>query len=402
MALSGDLHDFSIPDVFRLVSLSGKTGVLRLVSGEDVGSVWFRDGQIFFAQSDRRSSLLGERLVAAGRVSTRELARAVELREEEPEGGRRIGEILVDDGIISFAVLEAFVQEQIQDTVFDLFLWDEGTFDFELLDAPPERQDIGLAVSIENIVMEGARRLAEWTALRTSAASGNVVFRVGSVSGEEVVDIALKPSEWRVVTLADGTRTVSEVAEAAGVSEFDAARTLYGLFGAGLLQIVEPADETAIDDRVIFGDEEPDAASLMFLESEVRVFEPELPEETEMEPEVAPEAMAAPGRGPEPEPEDEREPETEPEPARIPVPQSAPVPGPVTAPEPPAVTERRGIWAGIGNEVAALTGATSRRARYAPPTAATKVVDAAPRRLKRDTSFTREELEMIHAGIKEL
>jgi hypothetical protein len=403
MALSGDLHDFSIPDVFRLVSLSGKTGVLRLVAGEDVGSVWFREGQIFFAQSDRRSSLLGERLVAAGRVTGRELAHAVELRDEEPEGGRRIGEILVDEGIISFPVLEAFVQEQIQDTVFDLFLWEEGTFDFELLDSPPERQDIGLAVSIENIVMEGARRLAEWTALRTSAASGNVVFRVGSVSGEEVVDIALKPSEWRVVTFADGTRTVKEVAAAAEVSEFDAARTLYGLFGAGLLQIVEPTSDYAIDDRVIFGDEEPEAASLLFLESEVQVFEPVLPEEPEIEPEVEPEiepeAVSAPV--PAPQPEWRAEPNPDASPAAAPAFEAAPEP--VAEPQSPVpLSSRRGVWAGIGNEVAALTGATARRARYAPPPPKPKVVDTAPRRLKRDTSFTREELERIHAGIKEL
>ena len=59
MALSGNLSDFSIPDVFRLVSLSGKTGVLHLAAPGAEGSVWFRAGQVFFAQSDRRKGLLG-------------------------------------------------------------------------------------------------------------------------------------------------------------------------------------------------------------------------------------------------------------------------------------------------------------------------------------------------------
>jgi hypothetical protein len=382
MALSGNLHDFSLPDVFRLVSLSGKTGVLRMACDASEGSVWFRDGQVFFAQSDRRKGLLGERLVSAGRVSAHELARAVELRGEEPEGGRRIGEILVDEGVISFPVLEAFVQEQIQDTVFDLFLWEEGSFEFEVLDSAPDHQDIGLAVSIENIVMEGARRLAEWTNLRTSAASGNVVFRVGSVSGEDVVDIALKPSEWRVVTLTDGTRTVNEVAAAAGVPEFDAARTLYGLFGAGLLQIVEPVAQGGADDRVLFGDEEQDPASLLFLESGGL-------------PVPGPESVCGPNPEPEPEPgpepEPERWPEPEPEPRRDPAPAAE-----------PGSPARRGVWAGIGNEVAALTGARTRRSRYEHPTARPVPVDVVPQRIRRDTSFSREELEKIHAAIKEL
>jgi hypothetical protein len=395
MALSGNLDDFSIPDVFRLVSLSGKTGVLHLTAPGSEGSVWFRNGQIFFAQSDRRKGLLGERLVSAGRISAQELARAVELRAEEPEGGRRIGEILVDRDAITFPVLEQFVQEQIQDTVFDLFLWDEGSFEFELLDAPPENQDIGLAVSIENIVMEGARRLAEWTSLRTAADSGNVVFRVGSIDGQDVVDIALKPSEWRVVTLADGTRTVKQVAAAAGVTEFDAARTLYGLFGAGLLQIVDPSEMAPAPPMPVFVEEE-EAASLLFLESEVVLAEEpvlapdddyeydEDEEAEEFEPALAP------------------EPERGPAPASAPARQAEPEPAPEPAPLPP-VNARRGLWAGIGSEVAALTGATSRRARYAPPSARVEsATPSAPRHIHRDTTFTREELERIHAAVKEL
>jgi uncharacterized protein DUF4388 len=238
MALSGNLRDFALPDVFRLVSLSGKTGVLRIHKADAEGSVWFRGGDVFFAQSDRRRQLLGQRLVTAGRVTSSALARAVAEREIEPEGGRRLGEILVDAGEIDFPVLEAFVQEQIQDTVFDLFAWDEGEFAFELLTAPPLEQDIGLSVSIENIVMEGARRVVEWTGVH-GAPPASVVFRMASAPAEGTIDIELKPSEWRVLLLVDGTRTVGDIARDAQVAEVEVARTLRGLLDAGLIEIVE-------------------------------------------------------------------------------------------------------------------------------------------------------------------
>jgi hypothetical protein len=397
MSLSGSLRDFSIPDVFRLVSLSGKTGVLHLARGDAEGSVWFRDGTVFFAQSDRRKGLLGERLVSAGRVSATALAHVVDIQNEEPEGGRRIGEILVDEGIITAQVLEAFVQEQIQDTVFDLFLWDEGNFEFEILSAPPADQDIGLAVSIENIVMEGARRLAQWTDLRTSASSSGVVFRVGSVSGEDVVDISLKPSEWRIVTLADGTRTVRQVAEAAGVTEFDAARTLYGLFGAGLLQIVEEDEFTAFGAEPLMPNE-PDPASLIFLESEVVLAADPV---FESDPAFAPN----PDASSEPVLECVAESAAEPASDTVFTPEWVPEIDPLmsratTVPE----GVRRGVWAGIGSEVAALTGAAGNRPRYgAPPTPGPRAqAPTEVRRMRRDMSFTRQELLQIHAGIKEL
>lgn len=242
MTLSGNLRDYTLPDVFRLVSLSGKTGVLRLHRADAEGSVWFQGGDVFFAQSDRRRQLLGQRLVTAGVIPRSALAQAVAMRELEPGGGRRLGEILVDAGEITLPVLEEFVQQQIQDTIFDLFAWDEGDFEFELLIAPPIEQDIGLSLSVENIVMEGARRVVEWTGAH-GGPPATVVFRMASAPAEGTIDIELKPSEWRVLLLVDGTRTVGDIARDAQVAEVEVARTMRGLLDAALIEVVD-ADES--------------------------------------------------------------------------------------------------------------------------------------------------------------
>ncbi len=236
MALRGNLRDFSLPDVFQLVTFSRKTGVLRIArEGGDEGSVWFRDGDIFFASSNWRTELLGERLVRAQRITPQALKRALALRAEEPEDGRRLGQILVDEGYITEEVLQAFVQEQIQDTIFDLMRWDEGDFDFE---AMPEvvDEDIGLIVSIENVVMEGARRLEEWNRIRKKIPSVEVVFKMATAPGEGTFEISLKPTEWQLLLLVDCTRSVAELASETGRTDFEVARVLYGLFSAGLLE----------------------------------------------------------------------------------------------------------------------------------------------------------------------
>ena len=69
MALRGNLRDFSLPDVFQLVTFSRKTGVLRIKRQDGAeGSVWFREGDVFFAQSNWHHEPLGERLVRAQRL----------------------------------------------------------------------------------------------------------------------------------------------------------------------------------------------------------------------------------------------------------------------------------------------------------------------------------------------
>ena len=239
MALRGNLKDFSLPDVFQLVQLSGKTGVLRIVRPDAEGSIWFRDGEVFFAQSNWRHELLGDRLVSAQRITPAALERALEMHKAEG-GERRLGEILVSEGYITQHVLETFVQEQIQDTIFDIMRWDEGDFDFEVL---PEvlHEDIGLSVSVENIVMEGSRRLDEWNRIKKKVPSADMVFKMATAPGEGTFEISLKPVEWNLLLLIDGTRSVRELAEEVRSTDFEVARVIYGLFSAGLLEV--PSDE---------------------------------------------------------------------------------------------------------------------------------------------------------------
>ncbi len=236
MALRGNLKDFSLPDVFQLVTFSRKTGVLRIQREDEAqGSVWFRDGDVFFAQSNWHTEPLGERLVRAQRLTPQALDRALQLRSSEGEEGRRLGQILIDEGYITDKVLESFVSEQIQETIFDLMRWDEGDFDFEAMPEAVE-EDIGLSVSIENVIMEGSRRLEEWTRIKKKIPSVDVVFKMATAPGEGTFEISLKPMEWNLLLLVDGTRSVAELAHETDRTDFEVARIIYGLFSAGLLE----------------------------------------------------------------------------------------------------------------------------------------------------------------------
>ncbi len=242
MALRGNLNDFSLPDVFQLVTFSRKTGVLRIRREDGAeGSVWFRDGDVFFAQSNWHTALLGERLVRAQRITPQALDRALEIRASEGPDGQRLGAILTREGYISEAVLEAFVQEQIQETIFDLMRWDDGEFDFETMPEVAE-EDIGLSVSIENVIMEGSRRLEEWGRIKKKIPSMDIVFKMATAPGEGTFEISLKPIEWNLLLLVDGTRSVADLAGETNRTDFDVARIIYGLFSAGLLEFTGDAE----------------------------------------------------------------------------------------------------------------------------------------------------------------
>ncbi len=91
----------------------------------------------------------------------------------------------MDEGYLESDVLEDFIQDQINDTLFDLFRWDEGELRFEA-DETCEDEDIGISVSVENIIMESARRLELWNRIRQKIPSMETRFIMASCTRRQV------------------------------------------------------------------------------------------------------------------------------------------------------------------------------------------------------------------------
>ena len=241
--LKGTLDDFTLPDIFRLLSQSRKTGRLDVERSAGRGTVFFKDGTVYFAESTISRELIGQKLLKAQVVTDSQLMKAL---DGQAEGGGRIGEILLAEGIVSQEQLETALKSQIEDAVFDLLRWDAGEFDW----APGEavEAEVSLSVSIENLVMEGSRRLDELAIITRKIPSENSVVAMAPAPPDGAAEINITPAEWRVLVLVNGQRTVVDIAEAVGSDVFATMRTLYGLASAGLVHVpghvpVEDDDE---------------------------------------------------------------------------------------------------------------------------------------------------------------
>ena len=65
----------------------------------------------------------------------------------------------------------------------------------------------------------------------------DIVFKMATAPGEGTFEISLKPIEWNLLLLVDGTRSVAELADATGRTDFEVARIIYGLFSAGSARV---------------------------------------------------------------------------------------------------------------------------------------------------------------------
>lgn len=246
MALEGNLRDFSLADMFRLLASGRKTGTLYLERADAQGKVCFKKGRVFFASSNWHRESLGRRLVKAGVISEKQLRQALGLQkiQKKEKAGRRLGQILVDEGYLDSKVLEGFIADQINDTLFDLFRWEDGQLRFEP-DEASDDEDIGVSVSVENVIMEASRRLETWAKIRQKIPSLESEFIMASGPGDKSMEIHLKPKEWMLLCYLHGGRSLRDLIELTGYNDFETAKILYGMYAAGLIERLGAPDEDA-------------------------------------------------------------------------------------------------------------------------------------------------------------
>ena len=243
MAIKGSLKEASLADVVQLLYLGRRTGCLSVASDRNFGSIWFDEGWVTFAGMLSRTDRLGERLVAAGRITTEQLESAIASQAAMP--GRRIGELLIHLGLLTAAELGAELRRQVEETVYTLFAWTSGTFSFEVT-VSPDVPDAPLRLNPEGLLLEGARRVDEWSVIAKKITTVDAVYAFeGEPRDHAEQNSQLVESERRVLPLINGVNTVRDIVDGTGLSEFEVCRILFGLISAGRLRRVATAPPPA-------------------------------------------------------------------------------------------------------------------------------------------------------------
>src|SRR5438034_10354832 len=138
MAIKGSLKEASLPDVLQLLALGQKTGCLSIADRSNFGYIYFDKGRICYASIVNRRDRLGDILVKHGTISPDQLDAAIQLQFRERD--RKLGEILVGMGVLTQEDLERYMRVQIEESVYYLFTWTQGTFNFEA-EVRPERSE---------------------------------------------------------------------------------------------------------------------------------------------------------------------------------------------------------------------------------------------------------------------
>ena len=242
MAIEGPLRELGIHDVFQLLDLSRKTGTLTVTSllRDNQGTVYFDRGAVIYALIRSNPHPLGELLLRAGKISEGDLSRARDAQTKSGDG-RRLGEILVESGAVTRRELERHVRFQVEEVVFELMSWREGFFSFEEREVVNVPAEATIRISTESLLMEGARRIDEWSRIEGKIPHLGVVPSLCAVTDDHAAQLDLLPNEWEVLSEIDGARDLRAIAAELARSEFDVARIAYGLVTTGVVALRDTA-----------------------------------------------------------------------------------------------------------------------------------------------------------------
>jgi len=201
---------------------------------DDEGVVLFDGGRVIHASVRSHPTSIERILRHAGKVSDADLALAASLESVPGEG---LGERLVRAGVITQRELERQLRLAIESVVFELLSWQEGFFSFEERAVADVPLDARIRISTESLLMEGARRIDEWSRIADKVPHLGVVPMLAPVEDDRASVLDLLPHEWEVLMMIDAARDLRGIAAALGRSEFEIAKIAYGPVSTGVVEL---------------------------------------------------------------------------------------------------------------------------------------------------------------------
>ena len=242
MSLDGNLRVFSLTDVFQMLGMQHKSGLLSVEGPKDTITVGFLTGRVVSVESTSHpiDNRLGSLLVKAGKLSENELATSLDLQKK---GSERLGRLLLNENLVKVEDLREAFRLQVQRILLTAFAWTEGRFRFAPQSAIDHDPDVFSPLPTEAILLEAARTFDELPAAEQKIPSGELVFRrvdasldahAASDATEQSVNLGRREAEtWKWI---DGQRTVAEIRERAFLSDLDVLKGVSDLLDRGLIE----------------------------------------------------------------------------------------------------------------------------------------------------------------------
>ena len=226
----------SFADLLQFLDANQSTGTLQIQRAQVLKMIFFEKGKIISTSSTDPKEYLGHFLVSRGYIDEGELRMAMEIQRNSK---MLLGKILVVGGKISEEQITALLKLKAEETIYSLFLWDEGEFRFyenEFI----ARLFIRININPQTLIFEGVMRKDEWVRIRKVFPHNNLVLEKiphTYLDGDEADSTMMN-----ALNFVDGQRTIEDIILAMHSVDYPICRALFHLYEKDLLHVKSVLD----------------------------------------------------------------------------------------------------------------------------------------------------------------
>ena len=227
----------SLVDLLQFLAAGRKSGTLKFDRGKITKQVYFRNGMIVGSKSNDPREYLGQVLLHYGKVDDAQLKAA---REVQRTSGAKLGEVLVLQGFLTEQEVVEILKTRTLDAIYDLFMWNEG--DFEFYDEDPSPDEL-LLIEVEptNVIMEGIYRIDEFARYRTLVPSDRAILELAA---GWTSSLKLGKEFRQILYFVEKRMSVAEICYHMHASAFHVYGQLFTLISEGVARVAGEREDT--------------------------------------------------------------------------------------------------------------------------------------------------------------
>jgi len=235
MALKGNLKDCSTTQLLNLVNMARKTGKLTLGGESQDTHLFFKEGRLIHAATTTDEGHLAAMLLKAGKLTADQMSTVN--NQQSNASDKAMGKYLMESRLVSRDDIVQGVKDYMLGIVYELFTWEDGTFLFEQ-DILPTRDRITIPLNLDNVILEGSRRIQEAGRLQDELPDLATVAL--KITDKPLRDVKLTQDDWRVISHIHPRNSVKQIAQNNNMDEFQIRKIVYGMMQAGIVELIRP------------------------------------------------------------------------------------------------------------------------------------------------------------------
>lgn len=229
----GSLAKVSIARILARLFRTKETGRLFVQNGPTEKSIYFRDGEPIFIDSNKKEELLGHFLCSRRLISPAQLEEAL---NRLSEWGGRLGDALVAIRAVPAHAIFEHLSDQMREKLLEIFTWSGGYYGY-YENQEPEVQGYALGLDAYQTIVEGTRERVDFERIKASYRSRLMMsIFVTAPPPFAIQRLGLRARELRVLNLLQSGESLRSLLERFSADQHEMVyRTIYLLHQVEIL-----------------------------------------------------------------------------------------------------------------------------------------------------------------------